>query len=274
MALRLGGGAAATPEDEERTIIFSYGSNSTAQLRNRTQNPTLATEPARLRGFLRVFALHSNKWGGGVASIAPAGEGDEVLGSAVALTASELERLDSFETGYRKVEVEILAGPPHAARRARAITYVAGTDTSVWTPELRSQPSEAYLVAIHGHLREHWPAAATRGIAVRSFDARSQRAGAVIREWVHPGGRALSLAGACVEVALQQRGRTWKMPHTIGEVAAKLEHVGVNDAETLRTALADPKGLNTRLKEAGQKPFSSATLGWLLVTLFEDVEEV
>jgi len=91
--------AAQMASAAELTPVFSYGSNSTAQLRGRLANPALATVKACAPGFARVFCLRSRGWGGGgVASLAPTGEpGAAARGAVVRLTTAELARLDEFE---------------------------------------------------------------------------------------------------------------------------------------------------------------------------------
>ena len=75
-------------------LVFSYGSNSTAQLRARVRNAQLCSRPARLLDFARVFCLRSGGWGGGgVASIAPA-PGRVVFGTVVELSDDEKLLLD------------------------------------------------------------------------------------------------------------------------------------------------------------------------------------
>merc|ERR1719498_907784 len=80
-------------------LVFSFGSNSTAQLRARVENPKLQSQPARLDGFVRCFCYNSRGWGGGgVATLAPTTvPNSTVFGAAVSLSPEEIERLDAFE---------------------------------------------------------------------------------------------------------------------------------------------------------------------------------
>ena len=63
--------------------------------------------------------------------------------------------------GYRKEEVSIRLGKEEAATPVPAIAYIAGYDQeNGYTCAMASEngaPTEQYLVAIHGMLREHWP---------------------------------------------------------------------------------------------------------------------
>lgn len=63
--------------------------------------------------------------------------------------------------GYRKEEVSIRLGKEEAAIPVPAIAYIAGYDQeNGYTCAMASEngaPTEQYLVAIHGMLREHWP---------------------------------------------------------------------------------------------------------------------
>jgi gamma-glutamylcyclotransferase (GGCT)/AIG2-like uncharacterized protein YtfP len=260
-----------------KTLIFSYGSNSTAQLRARVRNPKLATSPAVLPGYSRVFCLAASRWGGGVASLAPSPvsgvdpgdpEGAGVRGLVAELSADELLLLDAFEGGYRKepVAVRLLAaGASGGAPTARARAYIAGVGPpgAPWTPALTQEPSEAYLVAIHGMLREHAAGGgAAVAIAVRGFDAATGRAGPRLRTWAHPGARSLGLRALCVEVALAQpEAARWEMPAECAQFEEALGRAGVRSGAQLAFALSEaPGALNKRLAAAGAGAFSSEVL--------------
>ena len=76
---------------EKTTLIFSFGSNSTAQLRARLNLPELTSTAAYLRGWQRVFVKPSVNWGGAVASIHPdTAAGARTYGAVVALTAAQV----------------------------------------------------------------------------------------------------------------------------------------------------------------------------------------
>ena len=81
--------------------VFSYGSNSTVQLRERVgRSGPFTMQPAVLPGHVRIFAGHSARWGGAVASVHPSGDGMVVEGLVVYLTQAELSILDTYEGKY------------------------------------------------------------------------------------------------------------------------------------------------------------------------------
>ena len=124
--------------------VFSYGSNGTAQLRARVQNPALVSRPACVHNYARVFCLRSRGWGGGgVASLAPC-PGARTLGSVVDLTPAELELLDGFEGGYSREQLVARVGEEDVG----VIAYLANG-----SPRMTELPSEQYLTAIHAMVR-------------------------------------------------------------------------------------------------------------------------
>jgi hypothetical protein len=200
--------------DDGRIAIFSYGSNSTSQLRARVQNPGLESIAAEAPGFARVFCLSSPGWGGGgVASLAPCSD-TTTYGAVVLLTLQEKRLLDGFEGGYREETVTVLVKVDGAEARRSAMVYIAGRREAAggaFTKPMTARPSEQYLTAIHCMLREHWDMKG-QSITVRSCDplppppppAAAAAAGCTVSvrdEWVHPGPRGLSLRALCVEVS-------------------------------------------------------------------------
>jgi len=142
-------------------LVFSYGSNSTAQLRARVGNLQLQSRPAHLPNFARVFCLRSPGWGGGgVASIAPA-EGRTVYGAVVELSDDEKLALDGYEGGYRSHGLDPAGWTTVSVVEAdgqvrEAVAYVAGSGAGSYTQPMAAPPTEQYLTAIHCMLREHW----------------------------------------------------------------------------------------------------------------------
>ena len=146
------------PDGEQRTLVFSYGSNGTAQLRARVKNPQLRALGARVDGYVRTFCLRSGGWeGGSVANLSPCSPlgraaagmsaGGCAFGSVVALTSVELERLDAFEGGYSQEQV-CVAVRDGDGREVAAVAIVYIADRPTYTV----MPSEAYLCAIHVHV--------------------------------------------------------------------------------------------------------------------------
>ena len=236
--------------------VFSYGSNSLAQLRARVENPTLQSTAASLKDMARVFCLRSRGWGGGgVASIAPQ-VGTVVYGALVTLTDAELERLRGYEGGYR--EEQCVATRRDEGTTCSCIVFIAGL---TFTPSMSVPPHEAYLCAIHVQLREHYDMR-TETITVRTCEGRDVR---VVSDWVHPGVAQLSLSALVVEMnATGSCG--WIMPATIAEVVDKLVAIGCDAAgpaaQLLRPEIggADLNYLNENLRRAGRKTFGAAAL--------------
>jgi hypothetical protein len=237
--------------------VFSYGSNGTAQLRARVQNPALQSVPARVEGYARIFCLRSRGWGGsGVASLAPC-EGVTTYGAVVGLSLEELQRLDSFEGGYEKQRMRALVGKAGVA--VEVVAYIA------CNPTWRQPPNEPYLCAIHAMLREHW------SMEGEAIDVRSCQPDGNVRthsRWIHPGAAWLSLPALVVE-ANTRKHTPWEMPATIQQVQKKLAVAGVRSSTDLADALMQPPSqtgsgvscvVNERMSAAGQLPFKTETL--------------
>lgn len=143
---------------------------------------------------------------------------------------------------------------------AKAIAYVAGSAKDRagqgFTEQYLVKPSEQYLTAIDGCLREHW---GSKPMRLCAFDSDSPNRPRALGEWVHPGPRNLTLPAFCVEVSLGKQV-PWKMPQTIKEVVGKLADVGVADTCGLAVALADAEALNARLVSKGHHAFSNCTI--------------
>jgi gamma-glutamylcyclotransferase len=115
-------------------LYFAYGSNlDVEQMRERcpTARPL---KRVRLPDHRLGFTHLSRRWGGGAADILPH-PGESVWGAIYLLGPSDLERLDRFEGGYERLEVEVEDG--------EATPQVA---TSYTVREKGSfQPTEEYL---------------------------------------------------------------------------------------------------------------------------------
>ncbi|GAX77951.1 hypothetical protein CEUSTIGMA_g5393.t1 [Chlamydomonas eustigma] len=73
------------------------------QLRERLgRSSAFEFRPAYLQDHVRIFAGHSKRWDGAVASVHPL-PGCSVEGMVVGLTADELEVLDTYEKAYTRV---------------------------------------------------------------------------------------------------------------------------------------------------------------------------
>ncbi len=102
-----------------RLHYFAYGSNLDADQMAERCPGSVPVCRAELRGFRLDFTWLSRRWGGGAADIVPQAEAS-VWGVLYALGADDLERLDGFEGGYERVEVEVEL--PEGSRQ-RAVTY-------------------------------------------------------------------------------------------------------------------------------------------------------
>lgn len=89
-------------------LYFAYGSNLDAEqmrLRCPTARPL---EPARLAGHRLAFTHYSQRWQGGAADVLPQ-PGGVVWGLVYEMGADDFARLDPFESGYARVELEVEA---------------------------------------------------------------------------------------------------------------------------------------------------------------------
>jgi hypothetical protein len=255
--------------------VFSYGSNSVAQLRARVENPLLQAFPAKLLDWERIFCVRTATWGGAAASLIPQ-KGSITYGSAVYLTDVELARLDRFEGGYHKeyIDVSLLKDDNWVTESAQA--YIA--NTLYWTVP----PSKAYLTAIHVNLREqfgttmphfantiHVYGVFSKGGNANVTSCRNTAeishsngqcdmssdgvGGAVtaaimatrssdvlverISSWTYPGSETLSLPALCVEVNAQRKTK-WVMPRAVAGVVEELKGLGILSSAQLASKLA------------------------------------
>lgn len=234
-------------------LVFSYGSNSTAQLRARVRNPSLRSFPARADGLVRVFCKSVESWGSGpdrlsgVASMAPSSyRGAVTHGAAVELTDEEMVRLEAFEKTYRKEVIDILTWPdgnlegPGVLKEA--VVFIAGLERDgiggegqPYTLGISSLPSEQYLCAIHGMLREHWNIDG-KSIEIRRYARDGSTP--LVKEWIKPRTRALTLRAFCVEVNLNKE-KPWVMPRTIHKVINKLSRLPNVDVDAHASQLTE-----------------------------------
>lgn len=259
-----------------KVTVFSYGSNSTAQLRARVKNPSLLSFGASAPNFCRVFCLQSVGWGGGgIASLAPC-PGKVTLGAMVELSLAEKALLDEYEKAYREevITIEVKSPSDGGMERRSAIVYIAGPrNAGTFTPPMTVEPSMEYLTAIHFMLREHWD---MNGRAIEVNGLQPPLPGSagdtVVQhsEWMHPGPHGLTLHALCVEInGLKPPKDLWVMPKTIPSVVEKLTAIGCDPQVAASQLLLDHVGgsrlehLNEKLVQAGKQPFSSDTLAAL-----------
>ena len=201
--------------------VFSYGSNSTSQLRARVKNPDLETFGAMLHGYSRVFCFDSKSWGGGgVASICPSSSQEMVCGALVCLNDEELKLLDSYERNYRKEKISVVlqeSGKIVDAIAALLMEECWTVDTipyrtPIWTV------SDCHLTMLREHLGR------APGSSVILFRFVALNLGVVSSPW-QPGlirKIKLSLASFAVEIN-SMKEKKWIMPLTIHEFVSKME---------------------------------------------------
>jgi gamma-glutamylcyclotransferase (GGCT)/AIG2-like uncharacterized protein YtfP len=140
-------------------LYFAYGSNlEPVQMRERCPTHRVVGLAA-LRDHKLVFPLFSQRWGGGVASVAHA-HGQTVWGALFELEESDVTALDGYE-GFKSagnqhnvydrewVTVELVRPDDDSVpRRVLAWTYIA-------RPSNPSPPSRRYLGAIVDGARHH-----------------------------------------------------------------------------------------------------------------------
>ena len=255
------------PRPPTTNNVFSYGSNSLAQLRGRVNNPRLTSRRARLDGFARVFCFNSSTWnGGGVCSVAPCA-GAQCHGSIVNLTPTELNMLRAHEGGYREVVLNCRTESADVS----ALVFVAGNArrfggaAKPFTPSMTAPPGEPYLTAIHVHLRDHYAEAMASGDSVTVRTLNPNGAVHIVHQWQHPGFKNLGLRALCVELnACGDLG--WVMPSTIDEVMEKFKAIGCDETTPAWHLLADSIGgadlsqLNAKFEANGDTKFGGAAM--------------
>ena len=257
------------------TTVFSFGSNSIAQLRARVENPELHAVPARAPGWERIFCVRSGTWGGAAASLIPK-QNSTVYGASVVLNSTELAHLDKFEGGYHKEDIQIEIYQNGRWCSVSAIAYIA--NTLFWT----IPPSEAYLTAIHLNLREQFHEILpeciqeitingvfskegnanvtccrhnsainhTHGYCDVVSDAESEhivttlvntRNSDILIEtvsiWQYPGTHSLSLPALCVEVNALRKAK-WVMPRAVAGIISELKALQIHSSAQLAAKLA------------------------------------
>jgi hypothetical protein len=207
-------------------LVFSYGSNSTAQLQARVENKTLKAIPARAPGWQRIFCRKTERWGGAAASMAP-NKNAVTHGAVVDLTDRELSLLDKYEKGYSKNDIEVeLFSDGQWTNKATAIVYIS--DNSAWL----HPPSEQYLTAIHVMLREQFHIISPSNVLEIDVCGIISDKLETVYTWRYPGSNHLSLPALCVEVNAN-RTHKWIMPQTITDIQEELKGVNVHTTAQL-----------------------------------------
>ena len=129
-------------------LLFSYGSNSIQQIKNRIESEReIIFYPAYLKNHVRIFCGKSQRWNhGAICSFYPF-ENRNLYGIAVYLTMDELLKLDTFENGYERIDINIiLENEFHECKNAYIYRKI---NTQFYT-----MPSDDYLQAIHHMLND------------------------------------------------------------------------------------------------------------------------
>jgi len=225
-----------------KSLLFSYGSNSIAQLRARIENPTIVAVPAKASEWQRIFCLRANPgWGGAAASLVRDGH-SVTYGSVVSVTIEELSKLDKFECGYHKEELNVSMWVDDDWQSASAVAYIA--DQPWWT----GYPSQSYLTAIHVHLREQFSEFLPEcldGVDIYGLfrvNDDIDKALLLVDRWTFPGVDLLSLPALCVEVNCR-RAEKWVMPRAITEVRRELAAAGIYSLGQLSIRLSESHDL-------------------------------
>jgi hypothetical protein len=220
------------------TLVFSYGSNSLAQLRGRVLNNELIGRPAIAIDWSRIFCLQTQHWGGSeefsaVASLHPL-KGSRTLGSVVELSSIEVERLNNYERFYTLTDINVCIGQSEVVEKACA--YVANS------PTYMCLPSEFYLTAIHCMLRENFPVGPIEINRIRTLvDSSNIDMNDIeyVSSYTHPKIRDLALSSVCVEVNMLKK-QPWVMPLTATQIKLELQLVEIYNTLDLIDHLSSP----------------------------------
>ena len=227
--------------------VFSYGSNSAAQLRGRLGKESIVAHKALLPNHSRIFVKHSATWGGGVASVTEV-TGKDCHGSLVYLDADDFQTLTGFEGGYtaRGLLVTNLATGVNLV----AQTFVADD------PSFQSPPSEAYKAAIWSHLVDvGWPIETWCGLTVRRVVGPGEVE--ALEEWKMPPPVECALETLAVLVNNHPRKEArWTMPKRVPDFVALIHALGATSSAELMTILASStdEEINQRLSSCVPLP--------------------
>jgi len=127
-----------------KIFIFSYGSNSSKQIKERlsiTEN--LISKSAHIDNHTRIFAGYSKKWNGAVASLYPC-KNKKTYGIIVEITKEQLSLLSEYEKGYHLEIKKIISN------KIPIECYVYIKDNNRYI----KPPSQSYIDAINITLNE------------------------------------------------------------------------------------------------------------------------
>ena len=209
---------ASKPPCAERFPVFSYGSNSVAQLKGRLLDDSLQGYPSFMPGMQLTFEGPNKGWARadgckscGTATLEKRPE-KVALGTVVYLTESQLSQLDKFEgvpKVYQRSEGDAFVRQREGSWRQVAVLYYVKINGAGY-----AMPTEAYRCALLRNLRGSFQDTASVHVP-HSQD-----------EWRHPGYDRLSIPAFLFEVGVRMLP-PWTMPAAISEQIAQIQlHLG------------------------------------------------
>jgi hypothetical protein len=144
-------------------FLFSYGSNSSIQVKERVNSDDFSSGnaatskkveeaiefyPAYIKDYVRIFCGVSKRWNGGIASITPCKDSN-VYGIVLKLTNSQLAKLDTYEGGYTREKIKIVCQSIMGKERViEGYVYIKNEST------FKYLPSQSYMESIRSMLDE------------------------------------------------------------------------------------------------------------------------
>jgi cation transport regulator ChaC len=229
--------------------VFSYGSNSVAQLSARVHNYNLHNYAAKVDNYVRCFCLYSPNWEGTAATILPS-PGGTVYGTVTYLSSEEQSRLDQFESAYYKTEIDVTVLAPTLVEELNSSALSATVYIASY-PEYRGLPSEAYLTAIRIMLLEHY----AEDEVANTITINGLVGGQIVpvSTWKPPLFPQLALPALCIHVNSLRSTSKWVMPKTMRLFVDSFAAIGIHSSCQLAVYLVSQDGiaiLKARLRES------------------------
>jgi len=237
--------------------LFSYGSNSLAQLCGRIQCDPAQTRQrsGRALNMQRIFAGTSSTWGGGIASLHRM-EGASTAGSIVDLTSKQIDNLAAFERGYELERLSCIY--EDTGEEVQAYAFIK--DSFLF----EKLPSEQYLTAIYHHLIEVGIEEALDIVGIQIDEVSSQPTIVQIQSgWTALPTLHQSLQAFLVSVNIQRFKMglpSWEIPREFNDITDKLNKIGIFFTKELSVALHNTDHLNQCLNQNSFASFDQGTL--------------
>lgn len=146
----------ASSNPKQTFLYFAYGSNLLTQRIHENNPSAIRYGIAKLPNYRLDFNLHSPRWHGASATIAPTPE-SHVWGSLWELDVADMKHLDEQECGgnemYFSLDVDVEMAPDGALKKCRTYQHVSETPFVQILPKER-QPSGVYLRVIREGAKE------------------------------------------------------------------------------------------------------------------------